>query len=192
MNSICVDQAFAGNRLLSTFAARGPRPDRARLDRRRSRTELARAPSRRGRRGEPVPVRVDDDLDVRGALRRPLGRSRIDRPRRRRRGNHQLRPRARLLQRRRPGRRARSASADPGPRRGQEALDLRREHFLPLLRLSALAGDAVGGVQCVPFDRATGRAVAAARPGPRRRHDRAHAGRAWRGCSASSGPRSTR
>ena len=53
-------------------------------------------------------------------------------------------------------------------RRGQKALDLRCEHFLSILGLFALPGDAVGCLQCVPFDRATCRALAAARTGPRR------------------------
>ena len=76
-------------------------------------------------------------------------------------------------------------------RRGQEALDLRREHFLPLLRLSALAGDAVGGVQCVPFDRA-GRALVAASPRTAPATRSSSRRTRLRGCSASSAPRSTR
>ena len=62
---------------------------------------------RRGDAGQlqPVSVRPDDDLDGRRARRRPLGRGRVDRPRRRGRRDHQLRPRAGLLARRGAGRR---------------------------------------------------------------------------------------
>ena len=50
------------------------------------------------------------------------------------------------------------------------------EHFLPLLGLSARAGDAVGRLQCFPFDPAARRALAAPCAGPRRRPDRADPG----------------
>ena len=139
------DEAFAGNRLLSTFT----REARALIepfgDDGRARAR-ARSCCQRGDagRGEPVPGRPDDDLDGRRAVRRPLGRGRLDRPRRRGRRNRQLRPCAGLLARRSAGRRAGVQGADGRARGCQEPLAVHRQSVLPLFRLSAVAGHAVG------------------------------------------------
>ena len=160
-----VDQALRAT-ACCRFRRRGPRADRAYG----AIVELAprdRARPRRGCRGEPVPVRADDGLNGRRAVG---GRS------------------VEVASIGREGRSAGSSAAATRPlfpapscwsavrlcgsrsacSKRRKALDVRREHFLPLLGLFALPGDAVRRLQCVSFDRATRRALAAARTGPRR------------------------
>ena len=186
-----LDQAFAGNRLLSTFAAEARgliEPASTVVD-----LELDSLVLRRGEDVEvslfpfgstmiSMSVELSDGRSVEVAS---IGREGAVG------GIISCGHAPAFSTRRRAGRRPGSASAHPGPRRGQAAIDLRCEHFLPILRLSALPGDAVGRLQCVPFDRATRRALAAARPGPRRRQDRADPGSvrraAW--CPADVGQR---
>ena len=58
----------------------------------------------------------------------------------------------------------------------KDAFAIHQQHVLPLLRLSSFRGHAVGRLQCVPFDPATGGALAAPRAGPGGRPYRADAG----------------
>ena len=172
-----LDEAFAGNLLLATFAGdvRGLfEPYGEIIDF----TVGERDPDpRSGRRLDLLPVRNDHDLAGRRAAGRPLGAGRVHRPGRRRRRDRQLRPRPRFCRGEGDGRR-------PAMRVPMKALEEAKgrssfvaQPVLPLFRLSAGGSHAVGRLQQLPPHPAARGAMAADRAGPRRRPDRADAGK---------------
>ena len=109
------------------------------------------------------PFGTDDGLAGPRPRRWPIDRSCLHRPRRRGRRNRQLRPCTRL------SRDAVVLVAGPalrvpmGARRSQGRSGFIAQYLLPLLRLSAVAGHAVGRLQHLPFDPAERRPAGCSR-----------------------------
>ena len=186
------DEAFAGNRLLSTFS----REARALIEPFGEMIELG-AGDIVLTRGDQVraslfPVGSDDDLDDDRVKWRPLCRGRIGWARRRGWRYRKLRPCTGFLARggTDAGRSVQGADGRAGGCQGP--LAIHRQPLLPIFRLSAVAGNAISRLQRVSFNPGARRALAAPCAGSRRRPHRADAGSVRRTARACSGPRSTR
>ena len=187
-----LDSAFAGNLLLATFSP----ADRG------ARRAFGRNRPAGSRRGDPA-SRRGCRMDATSRSGRPWSRwssncatgDRCRSPRSAAKGRSAGSSAAAT---RPPSRDAKVMVAGPALARiahraggGEEPLQLRRQHLLPVRGLSARRSHAVRGLQHFPFDPAARGALAADRAGPRGRPDRADAGSAGRPARACSGRPST-